>query len=146
MLVNTVNVLEVLVNNVEQNIDSNTDGMKNQNGKKIIKEYAFIHIRRNLNTQKRQWENSRFGCSEDLILWPKLQGRGIYIFCQYNQGNKKKRILFKRKICNASKVLLPCMKVIVNWLTILTITLIFVESKYLVPAKTDNISSTLYVT
>ena len=28
MLVNTVNVLEVLVNNVEQNIDSNTDGMK----------------------------------------------------------------------------------------------------------------------
>ena len=29
MLVNTVNVLEVLVNNVEQNIDSNTDGMKN---------------------------------------------------------------------------------------------------------------------
>ena len=29
MLVNTVNALEVLVNNVEQNIDSNTDGMKN---------------------------------------------------------------------------------------------------------------------
>ena len=29
MLANTVNVLEVLVNNVEQNIDSNTDGMKN---------------------------------------------------------------------------------------------------------------------